>query len=49
MEDTVAAIRLRTRYHDPYEEWKKETLREAFVCFNLYIQLISLYIETDDS
>lgn len=31
--DTVAAIRLRTRHHDPYEEWAKRTRRDAFVCF----------------
>ena len=30
--DTVAAIRLRTRHHDPYEEWAKRTRRDAFVC-----------------
>ncbi|KAG2360566.1 GLE1-like protein-domain-containing protein [Suillus spraguei] len=29
-EDTVAAIRLRTRYHDPYEEWEKKTRKDAF-------------------
>ncbi|KAG2047391.1 hypothetical protein BDR06DRAFT_963970 [Suillus hirtellus] len=29
-EDTVAAIRLRTRYHDPYEEWEKQTRKDAF-------------------
>ncbi|KAI0277073.1 GLE1-like protein-domain-containing protein [Russula aff. rugulosa BPL654] len=28
--DTVAAIRLRTRHHDPYEEWAKRTRRDAF-------------------
>ncbi|KAJ6504636.1 GLE1-like protein-domain-containing protein [Mycena vitilis] len=30
VEDTVAAIRLRTRYHDPYEEWEKQTRKDAF-------------------
>ncbi|KAJ7256808.1 GLE1-like protein-domain-containing protein [Mycena haematopus] len=30
IEDTVAAIRLRTRHHDPYEEWEKQTRKEAF-------------------
>ncbi|KAH7926574.1 hypothetical protein BV22DRAFT_1118778 [Leucogyrophana mollusca] len=29
-EETVAAIRLRTRYHDPYEEWEKQTRKDAF-------------------
>ncbi|KAH9965292.1 GLE1-like protein-domain-containing protein [Russula dissimulans] len=29
IDDTVAAIRLRTRHHDPYEEWVKRTQREA--------------------
>ncbi|KAF8154531.1 GLE1-like protein-domain-containing protein [Crassisporium funariophilum] len=30
IEDTIAAIRLRTRYHDPYEEWEKQTRIDAF-------------------
>ncbi|KAJ7022753.1 GLE1-like protein-domain-containing protein [Mycena alexandri] len=30
IEDTVAAIRLRTRHNDPYEEWEKQTRRDAF-------------------
>ncbi|KAJ7716807.1 GLE1-like protein-domain-containing protein [Mycena maculata] len=30
VEDTVAAIRLRTRHHDPYEEWEKQTRKDAF-------------------
>ncbi|KAI9566073.1 GLE1-like protein-domain-containing protein [Boletus coccyginus] len=29
VEETVAAIRLRTRYHDPYEEWEKQTRKDA--------------------
>ncbi|KAG6335051.1 hypothetical protein ID866_4029 [Astraeus odoratus] len=29
LEDTTAAIRLRTRYHDPYEEWEREARRDA--------------------
>jgi hypothetical protein len=32
-EDTVTAIRLRTRHHDPYEEWEKQTRKDAFVRF----------------
>jgi len=31
VEDTVAAIRLRTRHHDPYEEWEQQTRKDAFV------------------
>ena len=31
IEETVAAIRLRTRHHDPYEEWEKQTRKDAFV------------------
>ena len=31
IEDTVAAIRLRTRHYDPYEEWEKATRKDAFV------------------
>ncbi|EDR10205.1 uncharacterized protein LACBIDRAFT_318370 [Laccaria bicolor S238N-H82] len=30
IEDTVAAIRLRTRHYDPYEEWEKQTRKDAF-------------------
>ncbi|KAJ7160083.1 GLE1-like protein-domain-containing protein [Mycena filopes] len=30
IEDTVAAIRLRTRHNDPYEEWEKQTRKDAF-------------------
>ncbi|KAJ7643796.1 GLE1-like protein-domain-containing protein [Roridomyces roridus] len=30
VEDTVTAIRLRTRHHDPYEEWEKQTRKDAF-------------------
>jgi len=31
IEETIAAIRLRTQHHDPYEEWEKQTRKEAFV------------------
>ncbi|PFH48824.1 hypothetical protein AMATHDRAFT_149026 [Amanita thiersii Skay4041] len=30
IEDTVATIRLRTRHHDPYEEWEQQTRKDAF-------------------
>nr|GAT49335.1 predicted protein [Mycena chlorophos] len=30
IEETLAAIRLRTRHHDPYEEWEKQTRKDAF-------------------
>ncbi|KAF8882102.1 GLE1-like protein-domain-containing protein [Infundibulicybe gibba] len=30
IDDTIAAIRLRTRHHDPYEEWEKATRKDAF-------------------
>lgn len=30
MEDTVAAIRLRVRHQDPYEEWERKTRIDAF-------------------
>lgn len=29
IDDTVAAIRLRARHHDPYEEWEKRTRNDA--------------------
>ncbi|KAG6850415.1 hypothetical protein H0H93_013640 [Arthromyces matolae] len=29
-EETVAAIRLRTRHHDPYEDWERQTRLDAF-------------------
>ena len=31
LEETVAAIRLHTRHHDPYEEWERDTKRDALV------------------
>lgn len=31
LEETLASIRLRTRHHDPYEEWEKRTRKAAFV------------------
>ncbi|KAG6845684.1 hypothetical protein H0H87_004945 [Tephrocybe sp. NHM501043] len=31
VEETVAAIRLRTRHHDPYEDWERQTRVDAFV------------------
>ncbi|KAJ3915118.1 GLE1-like protein-domain-containing protein [Lentinula edodes] len=38
IDDTIAAIRLRTRHHDPYEEWekdmKKDSLRAARKNYN---------------
>ncbi|KAF9062977.1 hypothetical protein BDP27DRAFT_1393990 [Rhodocollybia butyracea] len=38
IEDTIAAIRLRTRHYDPYEEWeremKKDSLRAAHKNYN---------------
>ncbi|KAG5651073.1 hypothetical protein H0H81_009986 [Sphagnurus paluster] len=30
IEETVAAIRLRTRHHDPYEDWERQTRMDAF-------------------
>jgi hypothetical protein len=32
VDETVAAIRLRARHHDPYEEWARRTRRDALVC-----------------
>ncbi|KAF9255264.1 hypothetical protein L218DRAFT_1036289 [Marasmius fiardii PR-910] len=29
LEETIAAIRLRARHYDPYEEWEKETRKES--------------------
>ncbi|KAF5390965.1 hypothetical protein D9757_004010 [Collybiopsis confluens] len=29
IDDTIAAIRLRTRHHDPYEEWEREMKRDS--------------------
>jgi nucleoporin GLE1 len=31
VEDTVSTIRLRTRHHDPYEEWERATRKDAYV------------------
>ncbi|KDR79208.1 hypothetical protein GALMADRAFT_243109 [Galerina marginata CBS 339.88] len=30
IEETVAAIRLRARHHDPYEEWEQQTRKDSF-------------------
>ncbi|KAI0057171.1 hypothetical protein BV25DRAFT_1973739 [Artomyces pyxidatus] len=30
VEDTLAAIQLRTRYQDPYEDWQKQIRKDAF-------------------
>ncbi|KIM76818.1 hypothetical protein PILCRDRAFT_826026 [Piloderma croceum F 1598] len=30
VEETVAAIRLHAKHHDPYEDWEKQTRRDAF-------------------
>lgn len=35
IEDTVASIRLRTRYNDPYEDWERQTRLEALVRSNV--------------
>lgn len=35
VEETVAAIRLRTRHHDPYEEWEKQARKDALVRVSL--------------
>ncbi|KIK57362.1 hypothetical protein GYMLUDRAFT_229237 [Collybiopsis luxurians FD-317 M1] len=29
IDDTIAAIRLRTRHHDPYEEWEREMKKDS--------------------
>ena len=46
MEDTVAAIRLRVRHQDPYEEWERKTRIDAFVrsfasCYSVWMLTIS--------
>ena len=33
IDETIASIRLRTRHHDPYEEWEKQTRKDALVSF----------------
>ncbi|KAF8984490.1 GLE1-like protein-domain-containing protein [Cyathus striatus] len=30
IEETIAAIRLRARHHDPYEEWEKQARKDAY-------------------
>jgi len=34
-DETIASIRLRTRYHDPYEEWEKQTRKDSLVSYSL--------------
>jgi nucleoporin GLE1 len=43
IEETIAAIRLRTRHHDPYEEWEKQTRKDAFVRGYIILVLIAVY------
>jgi len=31
VKETIAAIRLHAKHHDPYEDWEKQTRRDAFV------------------
>ena len=31
IDETIASIRFRTRYRDPYEEWEKQTRKDALV------------------
>lgn len=31
VEETVSSIRARTRHNDPYEEWERNTRKDAFV------------------
>ena len=31
IDETITSIRLRTRYHDPYEEWEKQTRKDSLV------------------
>ncbi len=43
----VAAIRLRAHYIDPYEEWEKETRKDALVSqiIDVFLQQLNLYTE----
>ena len=46
VDETVAAIRLRARHHDPYEEWAKRTRRDALVwplCFSRRSRLFNRF------
>lgn len=43
IEETIAAIRLRTRHHDPYEEWEKQTRKDAFVRGYTYVWPIAAH------
>ena len=47
IDETVAAIRLRAHYIDPYEEWEKETRKDALVSqfIDVLLQLLNLYTE----
>jgi nucleoporin GLE1 len=37
IDETIASIRLRTRYQDPYEEWEKQTRKDALVSFEIHL------------
>lgn len=42
IEDAIASIRLRVNHHDPYEDWEKETKKEAFVCIRSTLSFLGL-------
>lgn len=41
IDETISAIRLRTRHHDPYEEWEKDTRRDAFARIYSFLLIVT--------
>ena len=46
IDETIASIRLRTRYNDPYEEWEKQTRKDALVSCEIYLFTLALLLST---
>jgi nucleoporin GLE1 len=42
IDETIASIRLRTRYNDPYEEWEKQTRKDALVSLRTPCLILSI-------
>ena len=44
IDETIASIRLRTRYNDPYEEWEKQTRKDSFVSSSPTLFTLVIYL-----
>jgi nucleoporin GLE1 len=46
IDEAIASIRLRTRYHDPYEEWEKQTRKDSLVSSSPTLFTLVIYLST---